>query len=90
MSLASMGNDIADINNDGFPDIFTTEMLPSEDTRLKSTTKFDDFTIHNEKIKKGFHYQFMQNSLQLNGQQGYYSEIAHLQIIISLLFVRQI
>jgi hypothetical protein len=35
LSLASMGSDIADINNDGNLDIFTTEMLPEGDKRMK-------------------------------------------------------
>jgi hypothetical protein len=30
-----MGADIADINNDMYPDIFATEMLPQSDARLK-------------------------------------------------------
>ncbi|HRN55311.1 MAG TPA: VCBS repeat-containing protein, partial [Agriterribacter sp.] len=51
LSLASMGSDIADINNDGRPDIFTTEMLPENDYRLKTVTKFDDYDVFNAKVK---------------------------------------
>lgn len=78
MSLSSMGSDIADINNDGLPDIFTTDMLPEDDYRLKTTTKFDDYDVYNAKLKGAFHHQFTKNCLQLNNGDGTFSEIADL------------
>ncbi len=76
-SIASMGTDMADINNDGYPDIFTTEMLPDDDNRLKTTTSFDNIDIYRLKVNSGFYHQFMHNSLQLNNKNGKYKEIAH-------------
>ncbi|QQL51467.1 VCBS repeat-containing protein [Mucilaginibacter ginkgonis] len=78
MSLSSMGSDVADINNDGYPDIFTTDMLPENDYRLKTTTKFDEYDIYNAKLKNTFHHQFTTNCLQLNNGDGTFSEIANL------------
>ncbi|MFN0037777.1 MAG: VCBS repeat-containing protein [Saprospiraceae bacterium] len=66
MSLASMGADMADINNDGLPEIFTTEMLPSDEKRLKTTTSFENYNIYALKEKQGFYHQYMHNNLQLN------------------------
>lgn len=76
-STASMGTDMADINNDGYPDIFTTEMLPDDEKRLKTTTSFDNIDVQRLKVKSGFHQQFMHNSLQLNNQHGGFHEIAY-------------
>jgi hypothetical protein len=78
MSLSSMGSDIADLNNDGLLDIFTTDMLPENDYRLKTTTKFDEFDIYNAKLRGDFHHQFTKNCLQLNNGDGTFSEIADL------------
>ncbi|MDF2431390.1 MAG: hypothetical protein JWP44_1021, partial [Mucilaginibacter sp.] len=78
MSLSSMGSDMADINNDGFLDIFTTDMLPENDYRLKTTTKFDEYDVYNAKLKNSFHHQFSTNCLQLNNGDGTFSEIANL------------
>jgi hypothetical protein len=78
MSLSSMGSDMADINNDGFLDVFTTDMLPENDYRLKTTTKFDEYDVYNAKLKNSFHHQFSTNCLQLNNGDGTFSEIANL------------
>lgn len=77
LSTASMGADMADINNDGFQEIFTTEMLPRDELRLKTTASFDNHYVFNLKQQKGFYKQFMQNCLQLNNQDGTFSEIAY-------------
>jgi len=78
MSNGSMGSDMADINNDGYLDIFTTEMLPESDYRLKTTVKFDDYDVQNARNKFDFHHQFTCNSLQLNNSDGTFSEISQL------------
>ncbi len=78
MSQGSMGSDMADINNDGWLDIFTTEMLPESDYRLKTTIKFDDYDVVNAKNQLDYHHQFTSNCLQLNNQDGTFSDIAQL------------
>jgi enediyne biosynthesis protein E4 len=76
VSLFSMGSDMADLNNDGHLEVFTTDMLPEDDVRLKTTVKFEEFDVHNAKLKNDFHHQFTQNCLQLNNGDGTFSEIA--------------
>lgn len=76
ISLASMGSDMADINNDGYLDIFTTEMLPESDYRLKTTTRFEEYDINEAKLKNDFHHQVQANCLQLNNGDGTFKEIA--------------
>ncbi len=69
-SLASMGADIADINNDGFPDIFTTDMLADDDFRLKTTSSFENIDVYRLKEQSGFYHQYQQNTLQVNNRHG--------------------
>lgn len=76
LSHSSMGADMADINNDGYPDIFTTDMLPDDDYRLKTTTTFDNIDVQRLKQKSGFYYQYTQNTLQINNQDGKFMETA--------------
>ena len=76
-SLASMGADFGDINNDGYLDIFTTDMLPGDDYRLKTTLSFEDINVYRLKQKNGFYHQFFQNTLQLNNKNGRFSDIAN-------------
>jgi enediyne biosynthesis protein E4 len=77
ISLASMGADMGDVNNDGFPEIITTDMLPRSEYRLKTTTSFDNHYVYKLKEDRGFYHQFQQNSLQLNNQDGTFSEVGN-------------
>ncbi len=78
ISGASMGADMADINNDGYNDIFVTEMLPSEYGRLKTVTTFEDWNKYQLKINSGYYNQFTRNTLQLNNTNDSFSEIGRL------------
>ena len=77
ISMSSMGTDLADLNNDGYPEIFTTDMLPKDDYRLKTLGSFDNIDFYNSKVKSGFYHQFMKNCLQLNNKNGTFSEIGN-------------
>jgi len=74
ISLSSMGADIGDINNDGHPDIFTTDMLPDDDYRLKTNTSFEGYDVFTLKQNQGFYNQYTQNSLQVNNGGGQFYE----------------
>ncbi len=76
-SVSSMGADMADINNDGKLDIFTTDMLPPDNYRLKAATKFDDYYLYDLKFRNSYYYQFVQNCLQINRGDGTFQETAH-------------
>lgn len=76
ISLASMGSDMGDINNDGRPDIFATDMLPGDEYRLKTTTSFDNINVYRLKLQRDFYHQYTQNTLQLNDGNDKFSEIA--------------
>jgi hypothetical protein len=75
--MSSMGTDMADINNDGYPDLFTTDMLPGDDYRLKTLGSFDNINLFNAKLRAGFYYQYVKNCLQLNNRNGKFLEIAN-------------
>jgi hypothetical protein len=69
-SHSSMGNDIADFNNDGLPDIFTLDMLPEDNRRQKLLAGLDNYELFDFNVKVGFHHQYMRNMLQLNQGLG--------------------
>ena len=77
-SYFSMGLDIADVNNDGWPDIYVTDMLPEDETRLKTTSQFEDWDVYQERVKNGYHHQFMRNMLHLNNGNGTFSDIGQM------------
>jgi hypothetical protein len=76
-SMSSMSSDIADINNDGYPEIFTTDMIPDDDYRLKTTGTFDNYDLYIRKQKAGLYHQFVKNCLQLNNGNGKFCEIGN-------------
>lgn len=78
ISAASMGADMADINNDARPDIFVTDMLPEPDERLKQVTTFESWDRHHFGFQNGYHYQFSRNMLHVNNGNGTFSELGRL------------
>ena len=65
-STFSMGNDIADINNDGWMDIITLDMRPHKEEVLKTSMGFNDYDIYKFKLNYSYHFQYDRNMLQLN------------------------
>jgi len=66
ISMNSMGADIADINNDGFSEIFVTDMMPEDDARIKTKTTFENWDKYQSDLSNGYYKQFVRNALQLN------------------------
>ncbi len=77
-SISSMGADVADLNNDGNYDIFTTDMLAGDNYRLKAMTMFDPYHLEDYKYRADYHYQILQNCLQINDGDAQFQEVAHL------------
>jgi hypothetical protein len=70
-SRFSMGNDIADYNNDGQLDVITVDMLPNDEKILKTYGSDENADIYNFKlIKNGFQFQYSRNCLQRNNGNG--------------------
>ena len=78
VSAASMGADLADINNDSRPDLFVTEMLPKENNRIKTVTTFEDWNRYQYNLQNNYYHQFTRNMLQLNNGDGTFSEVGRL------------
>jgi len=76
--ISSMGSDMADLNNDHYPEIFATDMLPEHNDRLKTKTTFDDWANYKSGVDNGYHNQFTRNMLQLNNADGTFSEIGRM------------
>ena len=73
-SQFTMGVDIADVNNDGFPEIISTDMLPSDPYILKRSLGEDDYDLFYNKLTYGYYYQYTRNNLQFNRRNGMFSE----------------
>ncbi len=78
ISAASMGADMADINNDGYGEIFVTEMLPASNERLKTATTFENWNKYQFNLKNDYYHQFTRNMLQRNNGDGTFTEVGRL------------
>ncbi|MEX2110763.1 MAG: VCBS repeat-containing protein [Gemmatimonadaceae bacterium] len=78
ISYSSMGLDIADMNNDGWLDVYVTDMLPEDEYRLKTTGSFEGWDVYQTKVRNDYHHQFTRNMLHLNNANGTFSEIGQL------------
>ena len=74
-SRFSMGNDLADINNDGLIDILSLDMLPRDYQMLKASGGEDSYDVYQYKLKFGYKDQHARNTLQLNRGNNKFSEI---------------
>ena len=66
VSSAAMGADMADLNGDGYLDIFVTDMLPPTNARLKTISAFDSWDRYQAYIRDDYYHQFTRNTLQIN------------------------
>lgn len=76
-SRFSMGVDAADINHDGFTDLMTLDMLPEDETVLKSSLGDDNVQMFNKRVNDlGYHNQYTRNMLQINNAGANFTETA--------------
>jgi len=73
--FASMGNDAADFNNDGYIDLMTPDMLPEDNYEQKLVARPDNPGNYFMLKKKVFQGQVTRNMLQVNNRGGYFTEI---------------
>jgi enediyne biosynthesis protein E4 len=75
-SRYSMGNDAADLNGDGLPEIFTTDMLPEDPEIWMKSVGEDKAEVYQIKQQFGYQDQYVRNHLQLNQGASGFAEIA--------------
>jgi enediyne biosynthesis protein E4 len=68
-SYSAMGNDVADINNDGLVDVIAVDMLPQYNYRKKMMTAANNYQTYLNNDEFNYEYQYGHNTLQLN--QGF-------------------
>ncbi len=82
-SKFSMGNDMSDINNDGYPDVMTLDMLPEQYFRKKQTINGNSYYFYVNDWKFGYEHQYVRNMVHLhngfrNDEMLPFSEIGQL------------
>jgi len=80
---SSMGNDMADVNNDGFPDMFTGDMMPEKYFKKRQTINGFSYIFYVNDAKFDYEHQFLRNMLHvsnglMNGELLPYSEVGQM------------
>jgi enediyne biosynthesis protein E4 len=80
---SSMGNDMADINNDGFPDMFTLDMMPEYYHKKKKTINGFGYIYYINDAKYNYEHQYLRNMMHLHngmlkGKMVPYSEVGQM------------
>ncbi len=78
ISNFSMGSDIADFNNDLLLDVFVLDMMAEDNRRKKVNMSAMKPSSFWDNVANNRHYQYMQNTLQINNGNNHFSEIAEL------------
>ena len=65
-SYSAMGNDVADLNHDGYADLIEVDMLPPDQKRRKLMIGSINYDRFRSEIKTGYQPQYMRNTVQLN------------------------
>lgn len=78
ISMGSMGADFADLDNDGNPELFVTEMLPDSLNRKKSKTIYENWNKYQMNVLNGYYHQFPRNVLHKKIGDRHYVELGRL------------
>jgi hypothetical protein len=73
-SQYTMGVDVADLTNDGLPEIISMDMLPEDPYILKRSEAENQYDVFNFKLQLGYNYQYSHNNLQFNRGNDRFSE----------------
>ncbi len=65
-SQNAMGNDVADINNDGLADVVAVDMNPEDNYRKKKNLNGNNYNIYRNMLYENLMLQYVRNTLQLN------------------------
>ncbi|HEY6978281.1 MAG TPA: VCBS repeat-containing protein [Chitinophagaceae bacterium] len=65
-SRNAMGNDVADINNDGLPDVVAVDMDAEDNFRKKKNMDGNNYYLYQRMMSEGLIIQYVRNTLQLN------------------------
>ena len=84
ISYTSMGNDMADFNNDGWLDFISVDMIAEENYGQKASMTGMNDLVFNMTRSLGLHHQYMVNSLQMNAGNIYPNNVPYFSDVASL------